>query len=168
MTPVVVEAVIRGDGVSTCFAELELDPLQAFGRVRAPVEATVGATTYRTTVFRMNGCVGVPLRRSVREAAGVVPGDRMRVRLELDDEERTVDLARALRAGEVLRAFESMSFTHRREWAEAVFRAKKPDTRERRIAACVEAVRARAAGPAKDVRGTGGRRGRGGKQGARG
>jgi len=38
-----------------------------------------------------------------------------------------------------------MSFTHRREWVEAVEGAKRPETRVRRIAQAVDAARARIA-----------------------
>jgi len=42
-------------------------------------------------------------------------------------------------------AFDAMSFTHRREWVEAVEGAKRPETRARRIAQAVDAARARIA-----------------------
>jgi hypothetical protein len=35
-----------------------------------------------------------------------------------------------------------MSYTHRREWVEAVEQAKRPETRARRIAGAVAAARA--------------------------
>ena len=39
-------------------------------------------------------------------------------------------------------AFESMSFSHQREYVEWIDEAKRAETRERRIAATVERVRA--------------------------
>jgi hypothetical protein len=97
------------------------------------------------------GCTWVPLRREHREAiggSGVKAGDTVTVTLTLDTEERTVeipkDLKAALKAEGMVETFEGMSFTHRREYAEAVEDAKKPETRERRIEKCVEAMHARA------------------------
>ncbi|MBY0261939.1 MAG: DUF1905 domain-containing protein, partial [Phycisphaerales bacterium] len=97
--------VVGDDSSSMSAVELELDPGAVFGRVRVPVRATVGAVTFRTTICRMGGRVWVPLRTSNRAAAGVEIGQRLRVRLEEDTEERTVevpaDLGRALRSAGV-------------------------------------------------------------------
>jgi hypothetical protein len=82
---------------------------------------------------RARHCVG--FRKHTRAAAGG------------DDAPRTVavpdDLAAALAAEPGLReAFDAMSYTHRRDWVEAVEGAKRPETRARRISQAVEAARA--------------------------
>ena len=48
------------------------------------------------------------------------------------------DLAKALKAAGVRASFDQLSFTHRKEHVRAVEEAKKPETRERRIAKCVD------------------------------
>lgn len=58
---------------------------------------------------------------------------------------RDARAALAARPG-ALAAFEALSYTHRREHVEAITEAKKPETRERRIARMVEAVAAGTAG----------------------
>lgn len=140
--------IFQDDGTTMTGIKLPFDPKEVFGKVRAPVVVSVGAHEYRSTVFRMNGCDWVPLRRSHREAAGVKAGQRVRVTLASDDTPRVVktppDLGKALRAAGLLAVFQRMSYTHQREHVEAVLDAKKPETRERRIAACVAMVRAKA------------------------
>lgn len=119
---------------------------EAFGRRRPPVKVTIGAHTWRTTPGVYDGVGHVVVNRSVKAATGVDAGDRVRVRMELDTEPRTVkvpsDLASAL-AGDpaAAEAFAEMSFTHRREYVEWIEEAKRPETRARRIAATVERVR---------------------------
>jgi uncharacterized protein YdeI (YjbR/CyaY-like superfamily) len=86
------------------------------------------------------------VNRAVKAATGVDAGHRVRVRIELDTEPRTVrapkDLADALAADPAAeKAFAAMSFTHRREYAEWVEEAKRAETRKRRIAATVARVR---------------------------
>lgn len=136
--------VVGDDSSSMSAVELNLDPVAVFGRVRVPVRATVGALTFRTTLCRMGGRVWVPLRTSNRAAAGVEIGQRLRVRLEEDTEERTVevpaDLGRALRSAGVTDAFAGMSYSHRREWVVAIEGAKRLETRARRIESCVAAA----------------------------
>lgn len=129
--------------------DVPFDPKEAFGKVRAPVVVSIGGHEYRSTVFRMDGRTFVPLRTSHREAAKVKPGQTVRVTLTLDDQPRKVeppaDLLKAIRAAKLSSVWQALSYTHQREHVDAIESAKKPETRERRIAACVEMV-ARKAG----------------------
>jgi Bacteriocin-protection, YdeI or OmpD-Associated/Domain of unknown function (DUF1905) len=114
---------------------------------RPPVRVTLHEHTYRTTVARMGGRFLVPVSAEVRKAAGVTAGDELDVGIELDDAPRTVDvpadLAAALaEAPAAAQAWEKLAYTHQKEWARSVEDAKKPETRARRIAAAVEALRA--------------------------
>ena len=113
---------------------------------RPPVRVTLHEHTYRTTVARMGGRFLVPVSAEVRKAAGVIAGDELDVGIELDDAPRTVDvpadLAAALaEAPGAAQAWETLAYTHRKEWARSVEDAKKPETRARRIAAAVDALR---------------------------
>jgi hypothetical protein len=114
---------------------------------RPPVRVTVGPHTYRSTVARMGGRYLIPLSAENRSAAGVAAGDEVDVHLELDDAPREVevpdDLAAALARDAAARQhFESLSFTHRKEWVRWVTEAKRPETRANRVAKTVEAMRA--------------------------
>ncbi len=146
-------ATIVRDG-SMCFIPLTFDPKAVFGKVRAPVNVTLNGYTYRSTIAAMGGPPCIPLRRSNREAAGLQGGETLAVRLELDAEPRTVkppaDLVKALKGAPPAWArWQELSYSHQREYVEAIAGAKKPETRVRRIAAAVRAVRAR---PAKTRR----------------
>ena len=119
---------------------------EAFGRARPPVKVTIRGHTWRTTPGVYDRVGHVVVNRAVKAATGVDAGDRVRVRMELDTEPRTVavprDLAAALAADPAAKkAFASMSFTHRREYVDWVEEAKRPETRARRIAATVARVR---------------------------
>jgi hypothetical protein len=125
--------------------EIPFDVRQVFGKARAPVKARVNGYEFRSTVAVYGGKYLLGLNKQVREAAGVAPGDRVTVELELDTQERTVevpsDLAEAMEEAGVREAFDSLSFTHRREDVEAVAGAKKPETRQRRIERVVAMLR---------------------------
>jgi hypothetical protein len=133
---------------STCFIPLTFDPVSVFGKIRVPVKVTLNGYTYRSTIAAMGGPACIPLRQSNREAAGLEGGETLDVRLDLDTEPRTVtppaDLVKALKAAPpAWDRWRELSFSHQREWAEAVEEAKKPETRARRIAGAVEMIRAR-------------------------
>lgn len=125
-------------------------PKDVFGKARAPVRVTLNGYTYRSTIADMGDGPWIPLRKSNREAAGLVGGETLEVTLELDLDKREVtlpdDLAAALKSHPTAWAgWEKLAFTHQREHVEAVEGAKRPETREKRIGLAVEMAAARAA-----------------------
>jgi uncharacterized protein YdeI (YjbR/CyaY-like superfamily) len=61
-----------------------------------------------------------------------------------DDEERTVEVPDDLRVAldvDLLGFFDSLSFTHRREYVEWIEEAKRDETRRRRVEKAVELLR---------------------------
>ena len=65
---------------------------------------------------------------------------RGRLYTVLKDQTVPKDLLAVLRKTGTLAAWETLSFTHQREHVEAIEEAKKPETRQRRIAGCVDMV----------------------------
>jgi hypothetical protein len=133
-------------GKTATMFRVPFDLEDAFGRARPPVKITIRGHTWRTTPGVYDGVGHVVVNRDVKAATGVDAGDRVRIEMELDTEPRTVsvpsDLAEALaRDAAADASFSKLSFTHRREYVEWVEEAKRPETRQRRIAAAVERVR---------------------------
>ena len=119
---------------------IPFDAQQVFGtRARVPVRGTINGYAFRGSIFPVgDGTHYMVVRKELREAAGVRSGQTIAVTLERDDEPRTVtppaDLARALRQNKDARAaWDKLSYTHRREYAELIEGAKRPETRQRRI-----------------------------------
>lgn len=112
-------------------------------RKNPPVTVTIDGHTERLRVARMGGANLIGLRKEVRVAFGVEAGDTVTATIALDTAERTVDvppeLAAALDANPAARdAFEKLPYTHRREHAQAIADAKKPETKARRVAKTIE------------------------------
>ena len=109
---------------------------------KPPVKVTLNGFTYRSTVAAYGNLYLISLSKERREAAGVKAGDQVEVTLELDLEPRTVDvpddLAAALaeKAG-ARAAFDTLSYSARKEYVRQVESAKAQETRERRIASIV-------------------------------
>lgn len=116
-------------------------------RQRVPVSVTLGGQTYRSTVMPMSGEFCIPVRAEVRDAAGVAPGKRVLVRLALDEAPRTVPVPRylgsALRRSGLRKAFDRLSFSHRKEYVDWVTQAKRPETRKSRIEKMIVALKAK-------------------------
>jgi hypothetical protein len=141
------EATILREG-SMCGIPLTFDPKSVFGKVHAPVRVTLNGYTFRSTIAAKGGPPFIPLRKSNREAAGVEGGETIEVRLELDTEKREVkppaDFVKALKAAPpAWERWRELSYTHQREYVEALAGAKKPETRTRRLESAVQAIRLR-------------------------
>jgi hypothetical protein len=139
------ETVLGAEG-SGVFIEVPLDVPAVFGRAKPPVRGTINGHPFRSTVAVYGGRSYLPVNRKLREAAGVAAGDAVVVELEPDDQPRTVeppaDLAAALAADPRARAaFDGLSFTHQREYAERVAQAKRAETRRRRVEQAVAMLR---------------------------
>jgi len=135
--------LLRGPGM--CAIPVPFDPKDVFGKVRAPVKVTINGYTYRSTISAMGGPACIPLRKSHQEAAGVEDADTVDVRLELDTEERKVtpqsDFVKALKAAPpAWDRWQELSYTHQREYVEALDAAKQPHTRTRRLEKAVQEI----------------------------
>ncbi len=123
------------------------DVVEALGPSRKPaVRVTVGGHTYRSTIGQRSGQYLLPLAAEHRAAAGVSAGDEVEVEVELDTEERAVevppDLAAALAQDAVASEFfEGLSFSNQRWYQLWIEGAKKADTRAGRVSKAVEMLR---------------------------
>lgn len=115
---------------------------------RPKVAVTLNGYTYRSTVAVMGGQFMLPLAKAHREAAGVKPGQKVEVTLELDTAPREVeipkDFAAALKKAGLRAAFDKLAFTHRKEHVRAIEEAKAAETRARRIDKALAMVAAKA------------------------
>jgi len=98
-------------------------------------------------VTRMRGECVLGFSRAVRDGAAVETGDAIEVEITLDLTEREVDVPAALTealAGDsqARAAFDGLAYTHRKEYARWIEEAKRPETRQRRIAQAREMLRA--------------------------
>jgi hypothetical protein len=115
------------------------------GKARIPVRATFDDIPYRGSIVKMGGEMVIGMLKAIRSELGKGPDDVVRVTVELDEAERTVeipaDLRSALDGAGLLGAFTTLSYTHQREHVGWIEEAKRPETRARRISQTVERVR---------------------------
>ena len=140
-----IETVLEPMGPATAIVLGDAQVDELGGGRRAAVRVTIDGRTARLRLARMGGANCIGLSRAARAELGVEIGDRVSALIDLDIEERTVDLpddlAAALDVEPRLRtAFDALSYSRRKEHAGAVADAKRPETRARRIAAVVESL----------------------------
>ena len=139
-------AVLQDVGRGGRWVVVPFDGKEEFGQARAPVKGTINGTPFRSRLAVYNGVTYLGLRKEIREAAGIEVGDEVDVVVDRDDEAREVDVPPALvealeRDPRARDAFDSLAFTHRKEYADWIAEAKRDDTRERRVATAVAMLR---------------------------
>jgi hypothetical protein len=134
-------------GKNTTGIQVPDEVVEALGSGKRPsVKVTVNGYSYRSTVASMGGVFMVSLSAEHRAGAGVGGGDEVEVDLELDKAPREVtvppELAAALDAEPAARAtFDGLSYSNKSWHVLQVTGAKTEETRRRRIARSVEALK---------------------------
>ncbi|MGN6693779.1 MAG: YdeI/OmpD-associated family protein [Aquihabitans sp.] len=113
---------------------------------RPTVAVTINGFTFSVTLGVMGGKTWIPVSAERRTGAGIAAGETVDITMVVDDAPKVIevpdDLAAALDQAGVRAAFDALAPSHRKEHVRAVTDAKKPETRARRIATCVEMLTA--------------------------
>lgn len=128
---------------------IPFDVPKVFGRRgRVAVRGTINGVPFRSSVFRMGDApYFMVVNRQMREAGSLSAGQTVSVVMERDDEPRSIEVPPDFQAALVAsraaqEAWARLSFTHQREYVEAITEAKRAETRARRIAKAVEQLSA--------------------------
>ena len=143
--PTTFDTVILGFGNNTGI-DVPVEALAALdGGKRPPVVVTIGDYSYRSTAGVMGGRSLISLPKAPRDAAGLKAGDAVTVTLMLEQGPRPVAvpaaLDAALRDAGLTDAFANLAYSKRKEFARQVTEAKAEETRHRRIAKVLQALR---------------------------
>jgi Domain of unknown function (DUF1905)/Bacteriocin-protection, YdeI or OmpD-Associated len=142
-----LRARIELAGKTATGIEVPPDLVAALGAgKRPPVRVTINGYTYRTSIGVVAGRSLIPVSSDVRKAAGVAAGDEVDTELELDTSPRELDVPSELAEAmdkDTRQFFDGLSYSRRQRFVLPIQQAKTPETRERRIAKAIAALRAR-------------------------
>jgi Domain of unknown function (DUF1905)/Bacteriocin-protection, YdeI or OmpD-Associated len=141
------EAEIRAGRGGGAYVVFPGDTEKEFGtKGKVPVSATIDGISDRGGLFTMGTpyhLLGVP--KAIRQQIGKGPGEVVTVVLWKDEAPREVDIPPAfktlMKKAGVLPFFESLSFTHRKEYCRWITEAKKEETRTRRLEKALEMLK---------------------------
>ena len=143
-TATILAASVGGGGAYVLFP---YDVEETFGtKGRVPVTATIDGEPYRGSLVKYGQPQHMfPVLKGIREKIGKNIGDTIEVILEHDTKEREIDapadLKKALKASKLDKAFDKLSYTHRKEYVQWIEGAKKAETRENRIVKAIEMIK---------------------------
>lgn len=146
-------ATIFGAGPGGAGVLFPYDTQEAFGtKGKVPVHATFDGIPYTGSLIKY----GFPqhtlgLLKAIREQLGKGPGDTVEVVVWKDESERKLEVPepflKLMKKEGLLPFFESLSYTHRKEYCRWITEAKKGETRARRLEKAVEMLKAKVKTP---------------------
>jgi len=123
------------------------DVFEVFQRKgRVPVKGTINGFPFRSSLMNMGEGHMMVVNAQLRAGAHCKGGDTVDVIMELDEDERTIEvpayLKKIINSDAKAKAFwPKLSFTHQKEYVREIEGAKRPETREKRIAVMMDALR---------------------------
>jgi hypothetical protein len=115
-------------------------------KARVPVRGTINGFPYRTSLCNMGSGHFFVVNKEMRAGAKCKAGDLVDVVLERDKEERVVEVPSSVKKiiatnKTAQTTWDSLSFTHKKEWVRAIEGAKKEETRQTRIEKMMSAMK---------------------------
>jgi hypothetical protein len=142
--------IARGPGGAWTFLEIPFDVAAVFGsRARVSVAGTMNKFPFRNSLLPQgDGTHAMAVSKELKAGANASSGDLVSVVMDVDLSERVVTVPAELKdalATDPLAAekFETLSYSHRKEFAEWVGEAKKEETRRDRAQKSLALVIAR-------------------------
>jgi hypothetical protein len=121
--------------------------VEVFGRKgRVPVKGTINGFPFRSSLMNMGDGHMMCVNAQMRAGGKCKAGDTVKIAMEVDEEVRKIEVPAYLkkiinRDPQAKERWAMLSFTHQKEYVRDIEGAKKPETRERRIAAMMDALR---------------------------
>jgi hypothetical protein len=138
----------RGDGSGG--GALAVIPKELAAALGAPrqqrVTGTLNGLPIKSSTMTYGGVYYVGIHKATRDAAGVTFGDEVELELSRDDSPRVLELAPELEAAfaadpELRARFDAFAFTRRKEIADPIRDAVKPETRAARLEKALATLR---------------------------
>ena len=142
------QTTVLAAGKTATGIEVPANVIEGFGSSKKPaVKVTINGYGYRSTVAVMAGKFMLPVSAEHRVGAKIAAGDEVNVTLELDIAPRVLEVPQdfwdALEVDAAAKTFfEGLSYSNKRRFVLSIDQAKSAETRARRIAKSVEALRA--------------------------
>jgi hypothetical protein len=134
-------------GSSAAWLDAPFDVQETFGtKARVPVRGTINGFPFRSSLMPMGGCHGMAVNKTMREGGNCKAGDKVKVQMQRDTEERVVETPPGLtkelgRHKQAKANWEKLAFTHKKEMAKYIAEAKRAETKKRRLAKVVEVLK---------------------------
>jgi hypothetical protein len=133
--------IARGPKGAWTYLMVPFDVAATFGvKGTCKVQGSINGHKFRTSLMPNGDSTHhLVVSKEMMACAKVAQGETAKITLAPDTEPRTVDIPPDLQFPPELKTFfDSLAFTHRREYVDWINQAKRPETRANRIAKALE------------------------------
>ena len=140
--------LIGAEGSEVAVLRPPFDVPTVFGtKARVPVRGTINGYPFRSSLCNMGEGHMMVVNATMRACGKCKGGDTVDVEMQRDREERVVevpaDIKRVIATNKSAQAtWDSLSFTHKKEWVRAIAEAKREETRQSRMQKMMGALKA--------------------------
>jgi predicted short-subunit dehydrogenase-like oxidoreductase (DUF2520 family) len=140
------KTVLLQSGKTATGIEIPNEIIEKLGGGKKPlVKVTINSFTYRSAVAVMSGAFMVGVNAENREAAKVKGGDKIEVAIELDNEERVVEVPvefqQILNKNTIAKKkFDALSISKKKALVIPIAKAKTDETRNRNIEKAISSL----------------------------
>lgn len=140
-------ATIQNAGGGGAFVEVPFDVEKTFGEKRPKIKANIEGVMYRGILTHMGTDFHMLIiLKDIRAKIGKTFGDKVKITVELDTEPRVLELPKELvkelkKDKEAKTFFDTLSYTHQREYVLWINEAKKEETRQNRILKAIQMLK---------------------------
>jgi hypothetical protein len=134
-------------GSSAAILKPPFDVAAVFQRKgRVAVKGTINGFSFRSSLMNMGDGHMMVINAQMRAGAECKAGDTVAILMELDEDKRTVEVPAHLKKmiaadPKTKESWSRLSFTHQKEYVREIEDATRPETREKRIAIMMDALR---------------------------
>src|SRR4051812_15268049 len=116
-------------------------------KARVPIKGTLNGHEFRSSLCNMGDGHFFVVNKAMREATQCKAGDTASIVIERDREKRVVAVPAYLKKiiaadKKAKTTWDSLSFTHQKEWVRAIEEAKREETKQSRIEKMMTAMKA--------------------------
>ena len=138
----------KDEKMDVTFIYIDFDVEKVFGKKRLKVKAWYDKVLYRGLLAKYAGVYHMIINKEIRAQLGKKAGDTIKVTIEEDLDERTIELPKVMvdffkKEKSLKPVFDKMSYTHHREYAGWLSSAKKEETVQNRLIKFKEMLKAR-------------------------
>jgi hypothetical protein len=132
-------AIIEDAGDGGAYVSIPFDVEKVYGKKRVKIKASIDGEPYRGTLVRMGAPQHILIvLKEIRQKIGKSVGDEVTIELEEDLEPRVIDVPADLQEAldtnpPAKNYFNSLSYTHQKEYIRWITEAKRDETRLKRI-----------------------------------
>lgn len=147
------KARLQDAGGGGIFVLVPYDVEKEYGKKNLiPVNVTFDGEPYRGSIANMGNGPCLPLLKRIREKIGKQIGETVSVTIELDDKPRELEIPRDVK--KILAKykpekeyFDSLAFSHRKEYVRWITDAKREETRQARLQKMIEMLKRKLKNP---------------------